>query len=312
MILGPVPGFPFVGNAAGCGKDLLIDLGSIIGRGCDAPSRTYPADPIEAQKVILALALAGLPVVHWNNLDEGELYGGGVMDAALTSTVWGDRILGESRDSGAVPLVSIHTLSGNNIAMRGDGDRRWIPTNLVTDLENPFERKDLKIADLRSHAIKVRPMIVRDILTIMRAHAVAGHPPHGQGPLGSFEVWDSIIRTAVWFATGKDCLETQRAARREKPDRLAKDALLQGWKEIDPNGCGLSAANAIKYASAQPEKYPILHTALLNLGRDGKLATVKALSKQLSAMKKSPINRMRFEDCGEDRNHTKLWKVVAY
>ena len=141
MIAGPVPGFPFNGNVAGCGKELLVNLGGVVGRGGPVPSRTYPADPAESDKVIMSLALAAVQIVHFDNLPEGGCYGGGPMDAALTSTVWSGRILGESRDSGDVPLRLVWALTGNNISMQGDGDRRWIPINLVTELDNPHEAR---------------------------------------------------------------------------------------------------------------------------------------------------------------------------
>ena len=50
-IAGPVPGFAFNGNKAGIGKGLLIDTLGVLAWGHCIPTRTYPADPVEAGKV---------------------------------------------------------------------------------------------------------------------------------------------------------------------------------------------------------------------------------------------------------------------
>src|SRR6185312_9360448 len=72
---GPAPGFAFNGNAAGVGKELLIDLAGILVWGHPVGTRTYPTDPNEAEKVKLSLAMAAVPIVHFDNLAEGGFYG---------------------------------------------------------------------------------------------------------------------------------------------------------------------------------------------------------------------------------------------
>lgn len=311
VIAGPTPGFAYNGNAAGCGKGLLIDINGILVWGSNVATRTYPADPNEAAKVKLALALAAVPIVHFDNLTEGGFYGGGVIDSALTSTVASDRILGQSRDSGNVPLRPVWTLSGNNVSPIKDADRRWLPCNLVTTLEKPYERDDIQEKNLRAYVMEHRGDLVQAALVILRAHALAGRPTGGWPTLGSYEEWDQIVRGAVWFATKMDCLETQRRGAAEKPDRIDKAALLLGWKEIDPDGDGRTIEEAIGLAADNPTLYPTLRSALLNLSRDGKLPSVKTVTYKIRSMKKTPINRMRFETCGENRSHQSLWRVVA-
>jgi hypothetical protein len=321
VIAEPVPGFAYNGNAAGCGKGLLIDIHGNLVYGSNVATRTYPADPAEAAKVKLALALAAVPIVHFDNLTEGGSYGGGVIDSALTTTVASDRILGQSRDSGNVPLRPVWTLSGNNVSPIKDADRRWIPCNLKTTLEKPYERDDIQEKNLRDYVLKHRAELVHAALVILKAHAVAGRPigpadpknPTGGrwAPLGSYGEWDSIVRGAVWYATEMDCLETQRRGASEKPDRLDKAALLEGWLEIDPDRKGRTIEEAIGFAADNPTLYPTLRSALLNLSRDGKLPSVKTVTYKLRSMKNTPVNRMRFETRGENRNHQKLWLVVA-
>jgi hypothetical protein len=317
MISGPVPGFPVNGNAAGCGKGLLIDIVGILVFGSEVGTRAYPYDPIEAAKVKLALALAAVPIVHFDNLTEGGFYGGGVIDSALTTTVASDRILGQSRDSGNVPLRPVWTLSGNNVSPRSDSDRRWLPCNLVTTLEKPYERSDIQEKDLKGHVREHRAGLIRAALVILKAHAVAGRPGvrDKQGApmpwLGSYEEWDRVVRGAVWYATGNDCLETQRRATADKPDRLDKAALLSGWLEIDPGGKGMTIEEVLKAVADKPDLYPTLHSALMSISRDNRLPNVDRVKNKIRGMRKTPISKMRFESCGLNHSNQNLWRVDA-
>jgi len=260
LIGGPVPGFVFNGNKAGTGKGLLVDLIGLIVWELGIPTRSYPLDPAEAGKVKLSLALSGIAAVHFDNLPEGGFYGSSDLDSALTSTVVEGRILGQSKESGSVPLRPCWYLTGNNISPGRDAFRRWIPSNLKTDLENPHERSDVEEKDLRRYVEEHRAELLGDALVILRAHALAGRPSCGGAPLGSFEEWDLQVRGAVWFATGNDCLTTQRKAATDSPDRLEKLALLDGWAQL-PNGdtTGHTLAEAINEVEGNPTRYATLH-----------------------------------------------------
>jgi hypothetical protein len=313
LIGGPVPGFAFVGNKAGCGKGLLIDAAGILVWGHPIPTRTYPEDSEEAKKVKLSLGLSGVPVVHFDNLPEGGFYGSGAFDSALTSTVVEDRILGLSRDSGPVPLRPVWTLSGNNISPAKDAYRRWLPCGLMTPLEIPHERADLAVADLRQHLVKHRGELLRHALVILKAHAIPGRPVGWKAPLGSFEEWDKIVRGAVWFATGNDCLETQRKATRESPERLEKFALLTGWAKL-PNGItdGHTVHEAISTVMSMPDLYPGLHELFRTSLWNGKRVDANRLAYRLRSLKGTPIEKMTLERAGENDAGTSLWRVKIH
>ena len=171
-IAGPVPGFVFNGNKAGTGKGLLVDVIGLIVWGLAIPTRSYPVDPIEAGKIKLSLALSGIAAVHFDNLPEGGFYGSSELDSALTSSMVEGRILGQSRESGSVPLRPCWFLTGNNISPGKDAFRRWVPCNLQTDLENPHERSDVEEKDLRHHVEQHRAELLLDA-------AAGGGDPEG-------------------------------------------------------------------------------------------------------------------------------------
>jgi putative DNA primase/helicase len=311
-IAGPVPGFAFNGNKAGVGKGLLIDAIGIIVYGHGIPTRTYPSEPSEAGKVKLSLALAATPAVHFDNLPEGGFYGSSELDSAITSTVVSDRILGQSRDSGSVPLRPVWMLSGNNVSPSRDAFRRWLPCNLTTPLESPHERDDIEVGNLRQHVAECRAKLIGDALVILKAHALAGHPNGGWAPLGSFEAWDRIVRGAVHFATGNDCLHTQRQGAAESPERLDKLALLEGWSQLPEGGSdgkGVTVEDAIQTALDNPVVYSMLHSALMRMkSAKEKIPSAKTIGYRIRGMDRQNVGGFRFELCGKE-NHSRLWRV---
>lgn len=317
-IRGPVPGFAQVGNKAGCGKGLLIDLIGIIVWGNNVPTSCYPTDPIEAHKVKVAIALAGKPVVHLDNLEEGRFYGNPALDSALTATEVDDRILGTSRMTGRLPLRPVWFLSGNNVSPAKDAYRRWLPSNITTDLERPEERNDLEIPNLRAHVRERRAELVRDVLTVLKAHFDAKRPKGEWAPLGSFEEWDTVVRGAVWYATEKDCCVTRRNAAAEAPERLDKLALLEGWQELKEGGDqgkGITVEDALKAieddileGKGTPTKYAALHAALMRLSRDGKMPSRRTVGTFIRGMKGANFENLKFEKASEYQRAA-LWKV---
>jgi hypothetical protein len=317
-IAGPVPGFVFSGNKAGTGKGLLVDLIGLISGGIGIPTRTYPSDPSEAGKIKLSLALSGIGAVHFDNLPEGGFYGNSELDSALTSTIVEDRILGQSRESGPVPLRPVWFLTGNNISPGKDAFRRWIPCNLQTDMENPHERDDVKEKDLRRYVEEHRAELLWDALVILKSHAIAGRPPCAAAPLGSFEEWDALVRGAVFFAIGNDCLTNQRKAATDSPERAEKLALLEAWNNLPRggnSGAGVTASEARTLAEEIPDtaskagiptQYPALREALLNLSRDSKLPSNRSIGNKLRAMNGQNIGGFKFMSVGAS-HQAALW-----
>jgi hypothetical protein len=310
MIAGSVPGFAFIGNKAGCGKGLLVD---VIGRlvfGGPVPAFQYPEDKTESEKVMISLALGGVQAVHFDNLTEGQFYGNSSFDSALTCLVKGGRILGGHQNAD-IPLRPWWVLSGNNLSPGKDAYRRWLPCNLVTDLERPHERKDVSSDELRTHVTEHRSKIVTDALTILVAHARAGRPSHGEGKLGSFEEWDGIVRAAVHFATGNDCLATQRLATDDSPDRLLKLALLEAWySELpDQEKNGYTVSEVFKQVGGV-SLYPNLDQALSALGEKDKPIEPKKLGYFIRSLKNTNIGGFKFVDTKSKRNNTVAWKVT--
>ena len=312
---GPVPGFAFNGNKAGTGKGLLVDAIGVITTGRPAAAMDYP-EKEEAAKVLTSLALAGTPAVHFDNLPSGATYGGSALDRGLTARTVDGRILGQSATTGPIRLCLCWDLTGNNLSPGYDAYRRWIPVNLKSSLESPEMRGDVKEKDFRSYLLKHRGTILRDVLTIFRAHALAGRPDAADSRMGSFEAWDATVRGAVTFAIGTDPLKTLRAAAEEAPERLDRLALIQAWRTLpggERPGDGLTAAEAGKLAAPDREsgvsKYPVYYDVLLRLGRDGKPATPGSIGNRIRGMKHNNTGGFMFESNGL-KHQAQVWRVA--
>jgi hypothetical protein len=318
IISGPVPGFAYIGNKAGTGKGLLINCKGMLVSGAPVPAMDYPTSKEEASKTVLAIALGGLGAIHFDNLEDGQGYGNGPLDSALTKTVAEGRILGLSKMAGKIPLRCCWTLSGNNLSPTTDAFRRWLPCNLITKEEFPHERTDCEIENLQKHFLDQRSSIVRDFLIILKAYAQSGKQVRTKAKLGSFEEWDTIVRAPLEWATGRDLLTTQRKAAIESPARLKKVALIEAWKTLPDGGpsdnpCddhGHTAAEALKLVNddLSGRLYAQLREALLLWGSRGELPSSTSLGYILRGLSEQNHGGFFFKEVGK-LNHVVVWKI---
>jgi hypothetical protein len=220
----PVPAFVVSANAAGVGKSLLTDLISILATGKKLPRTPYSGKDSETRKLITSLLLEGRRLVLFDNLGEGVDFGGSELEAAITGSVWGDRLL----STNSITELEIKTcwyLTGNKVRVAGDQVRRSVLIRLKTELEHPEDRSEFHHLDLLAYVLANRPRLVRAALTILQA---GGDPL----TLGSFETWSRLVRSAVKAATGQDPCATREDLRAEDPRTDERLALLQAWGEI--------------------------------------------------------------------------------
>ena len=320
-IAGPTPGFAFLGNRAGVGKGRLIDILGIIATDRTVPCTSYPETKEEAIKCKVAFALATTPIVHLDNLDEGSVYGHGVIDSAITSTKINDRILGSNTLTKNLELALCWFLSGNNLSPGKDAYRRWLVCNLVTREENPEERPDLKIKDILAYVTSRRTTLLGSALTILKAQRAGGPPDRRLGTPGVVRELGPHRTGAVHWATGEDCCTTRKTAAAEAPERLNKIALLEAWKALPgggPDGPGVTIEEACEFASptfscstgkTAPEPYPELRRALLRFSPDGKLPGAQTLSHILRSLKEYKIGGLAFSVFGTVK-HVAKWYVT--
>ncbi|HET6576247.1 MAG TPA: DNA methyltransferase [Fimbriiglobus sp.] len=113
---GPAPLTLIDANTRGSGKGLLADVVSLIVLGHRFPVMSYTADREELRKRITALAAEGERLVLLDNL--AGAVGNDVLDGALTSDWWKDRLLGANKVFNG-PLHVVWFGTGNNVGYTG-------------------------------------------------------------------------------------------------------------------------------------------------------------------------------------------------
>jgi hypothetical protein len=199
---GPAPMFAFGAPARGSGKTLLATVVSIIATGLEPSAMPYTADGDEMRKRITAIARKAETLVCIDNAS-GSI-GSDEIAAALTTTMWQDRLLG-SNDMISVPLRAVWLVTGSNLGFRKTLGRRVVPVDIDPGMEHPEDRTDFRHPDLIAYVKENRERLLIDALTILRGFIRVGKPRPMDAPrMGSFEMWDDNIRSATAWATGVD------------------------------------------------------------------------------------------------------------
>lgn len=255
----PVPLFVVDGNTPGSGKSKLANIAGLIATGQVLPTTPYSHDDEEMRKKFTTLALFGTTQILLDNVKGA--FGGPIIDAIITSTVWQDRILG-SNTLTTLPWFAVPWVTGNNIQLDGDSLRRIIVSRLWSPLEHPENRTGFKHANLTAWVLKNRAVLLGHAFTILLAHHRAGKPDMGLVPLGSFEGWSETVRNAVvWLGLpdpteGKDDVKIA-----SDPMALARMVLIDNWNLIDPEGKGMTANQIVTTVFPPPREETPDHLA---------------------------------------------------
>jgi hypothetical protein len=233
------------------------------------------------------------------------------LDAALTGTVWKDRILGSSTIV-ELPLCVTWLASGNNVMLAADTSRRVLHIRLESDQERPEDRTGFKFPDVRQHVYRHRAELLASALTILSAYSQAGRPPQGLTPWGSFEGWSAVVREAVVWAGLPDPGETRQELV-ETADREAGALreLLETWGQIDPDGYGMTAAEIADRLRASPNDCREFRAALLELCQPGhgELPSARHIGNQFAHIRRRVIGGKAL-DFRERRARRRAWFVV--
>lgn len=245
---GPTPMFAVRAPVPGSGKGLCLDAAAMIATGRAAPKRAAVTNDDELRKALFAYALEVPPIVVFDNA-EGAI-GSPVLAAALTTGTISDRMLGVS-ETRTASLRFVMAVTGNNLTFRGDLGRRVVPIDLDPRVEHAEDRTFRRAQPLLEYVRIHRPRLVVAALTILRAYYVAGRPPHGAPPKGSYEDWDRVVRGSIRFAGGADPLEGVQRIRLDGDDDLEKlRALLVAWDGVFGSK-PTTIAEAIKHAGKE-------------------------------------------------------------
>lgn len=189
-------------NSPGAGKTKLISaiMSAVTGKR-NTTIISPPDDETELEKRLNGLLLDSSDYIILDNIT--NYFGGKVMDVFLTSDIVSIRKLGKSEQT-PIKMRTFLAGTGNNAVLKGDTHRRTITVRLVTQLDDPTNRKDFKHKDIESFASSQYSMIWRDLLTIQQAyleHADKKAINEYCMSFGSFEAWADIVQKPLaWLA----------------------------------------------------------------------------------------------------------------
>lgn len=158
-------------HQAGSGKSLLAYiLRTLHGGVMRGP---LPASSEEVRKQITGiLTTTTAPVVQWDNVVK---VGGPDVDALVTSSVWDDRVLGQTLMTSA-PNDRLWVSTGNNTSFYGDMRRRVLRSHIDPNQERPEDRppETFGIPNLKGYVRDNRGEILAALLTLVRHWVVEG------------------------------------------------------------------------------------------------------------------------------------------
>lgn len=305
-IAGPLPGLLVTAPSFGAGKGLLVRAATIAMCGAEPKLGTFPSGreaEVEIRKLALSSLIDGCRAIIVDNVRDGSTLRSETVASILTSVEWTDRILGNSVTV-TVPARAAWAFSGVNVTLHDDLARRFCRVRIEPRVEHAAART-FQIKDLLAHVTQHHPSLICAALTVLRAFQQAGAPAQPEPPLGSFEAWDAIVRSAVVWVTGFDPCEGIHAAQALSPEHAGLAGLLSAWADSFPNGA--TAAEAARWVSScEPLKGALEALGLLDDRGD---ANTRRLGIRLREWEGRTIGELRFVRAGE-RHSAVIWKAA--
>lgn len=305
-IQGPTPLTHVDANTRGSGKSLMADVVSVIATGRKIARTTYATNEEEMAKRITAIALEGTGLVLLDNVASGTTLGSAPLDLVLTSCTINERVLGESRNTGPIPMRAVWFSTGNNILLAADTARRTLRIRLESPNENPEDREGFKHGNLIEYVQRARPLLAAAALTVLRGYHVAGRP-NPPSAYGSFEEWSSLVRGAVMWCGHADPKLTQQVLRAEADtEASALRALIGAVSALEADA--VTARDIIDQAGTNAELRDALE-AFAPARTPNALPSPKTLSRVLQKFRDRIVDGRALRHAGKNRADVQLWRV---
>ena len=174
----------------GNGKSLFTEVVSITSTGRKAPMRVAPYQDDEWRKALTSEFISGSPFIVIDNLE--SVLKSPALASAITSSIWSDRLLGKN-ERVEVPQRAVIVVTGNNVQLGGDFNRRSFWIRLNAKMSRPWQGREFKHPELLRFVESNRGRIIAALLTLVRHWYASGRPIATTPVLGSFEEWCRIV-----------------------------------------------------------------------------------------------------------------------
>jgi len=307
VVRGAMPVVPLhavTAPTSGSGKSYLMDLVSALITGDRAPVLSVADKIEETDKRLTGAVLDGRPIVVLDNVN-GELYSDSLCQAVERPRV-------TVRPLGTSNLITIETratffATGNNLRMVSDLARR----TLICTIDPALERPELRTfnGDPFKTILANRGEYLAAALTVVRAYVAAGQPGKVP-PLGSFEAWSDLVRSALIWLGCADPVTTQDCARADDPTITELSQLLGEWY----SAAG-SVSHTVKEILDKAAPGNMLHAglrdAIIVVAGDGREGIVPVrLGNYLAKNKGRILAGLRLAGDYDRKRKQKIWRVV--
>jgi hypothetical protein len=186
LIDGATPLYLVEKPAPGTGATLLLSEVVFIATGRPLLTMTEGRDEDEWRKRLTAKLRTGASHIVTDNLR--RRLDSAAFSAAITSTMWEDRILGGS-ETARIPVRCCWVGTGNNPAVSSEIARRTVRIRLDAKIDRPWLRSGFRHPDLRRWVVANRGGLIWACLVLVQAWVRAGKPRGDVPTLGMFEAW---------------------------------------------------------------------------------------------------------------------------
>lgn len=295
-------------TTAGTGKTYLVDIASLIAIGQKCPVITMGKVEEETEKRLGALLIAGVPIISLDNCN-GEI-GGDMLCQMVERPMIRARVLGRS-EAPEMEVRSTCFATGNNLQLRGDMTRRAVLCNLDAGVERPelrvftFKPTDMVIAD--------RGKYVAAALTVVRAYIAAGSPGK-LAPIGSYDAWSDVVRSALVWLGEADPVASMEKAREEDPQLMEIKEIFGQWRDCLQIGTKYTTKTIVSYATdtfgGSELRHPDLNDALMKaFGQGGRISS-KSLGRWLVRNHGRVVNGLKIH-IFPDEKHGNKYALMA-
>jgi hypothetical protein len=262
-VLSAAPLHAINATVAGSGKGLIVETVTTIATGRPPAVMFVPKKDDEFEKSLVGEIVGGSPVIVLDNVEEPV--GVPLLCSYLTESIVSVRPLGTSTKR-ELPTTAMVLATGNNIAVKGDMDRRVVIATIDPACECP-EARQFDFDPVEMVTVN-RGAYVAAALTVLRAFHVAGRPQQ-RHPLGSFGDWSRTIRDALIWAGEADPMDTVSEVKANNPARQALGAVIEAWAATlgDQVVTARQVADSTRWHPAAPDT-PSLRDALLLVAAD--------------------------------------------
>ncbi len=316
LIDGPLPLWYIDANEIGSGKTLLAQLIGWILAGRPIPPSSAPVDEEEWAKTLMALAIAGDPIVLYDNL-KAKL-GGAELEKVLTSTEYSARLLGKN-EAPTYPFQTMLIATANNGTVSEDLTRRALHIRLEAKEERPAERVGFRHDPIEEWVLSERSRLIRAILVILRAYHMAGSPDVSMRPMGSYGAWSRAVRAPLIWCGLPDPADSQAQLREiASPDADKATELFAAWRGVhgDTEVTASQLVKSIQFPDsrdAMPEEPAVtaLRDAVQALCDSPKgIPTASGLGSALRSLRGKRRGGLVLQSAADTHAKTQRWRLV--